>query len=200
MRSFDAPTLAFLQSRGALISRFLLWISARDRTTGTTETMGLWSGADSCLFSIGGATRAYVGAGSIMATPTITMATGLNVRMQQVSVSGVSPEVRTALQAYDSRFAPVEMHRALFDPTTMALVSEPTRVLKGFIDSVDLPTPAQGGTATATITVATSARQLTRALGLKRSDAGQSLRGGDRLARYVDVTGMVDVWWGEAQS
>lgn len=44
------------------------------------------------------------------------------------------------------------------------------------------------------VSVATS---LTRSLALKKSDEAQKRRSGDRFRRYSDVSGAVDVWWGE---
>lgn len=197
MRSYSAPTLAAFQDRTGLVARLLVWVVARNRGTGLPEALGLWTGLEARAFTIGGAARTYQGAGGLMNVPPIQMAGGLAVRMHRLALSPISQEVIDLVRTYDARFAPVEVHRALFDPVTGALVDEPHRLLKGFVDEVEETTPEAGGEAGLEVVVASSARLLTRRLALKRSDETQRLRGGDRFRRYVDVSGEVDVYWGE---
>jgi hypothetical protein len=195
MRSYDAPTLAAFQTRAGLCARILVWVEAKNRTTGDPETMGLWTGAQDREFTIGAATRLYTGAGGIIQIPPIKMQTGIAVRMQRFTLSPIAPIVADLIQTYESRFAPIEVHRALFSLDDGALIAEPHRVWKGFIDEIEI---SYGETdATCEVTAASSARLLTRTLPLKRSDATQALRSGDRFRRYVDISGKVDVWWGE---
>ncbi len=197
MRSFDAPTLAQFQNRAALSARILVWAVARNRSTGADESLGLWTGAQDRSFTIGGVTRIYAGAGSIMEIPPIVSQSGIAVRMQRISLSPLSPEVAALIRTYDARFARIEIHRALFDPVTGLLVAEPHRLFKGIIDEVALPIDPKTGEVRCDVTIASSARYLTRTLPLKRSDATQQRRLGDRFLRYVDVSGEVDVYWGE---
>jgi hypothetical protein len=197
MRSFDAPTLAQFQNRTALSARILVWAVARNRSTGASESLGLWTGAQDRSFTIGGTPRTYAGAGSIMEIPPIVAQAGIAVRMQRISLSPLSPEVAALIRTYDARFAAIEIHRALFDPVTGLLVAEPHRLFKGIIDEVELPIDPKTGEARCDVTIASSARYLTRTLPLKRSDATQQRRLGDRFLRYVDVSGEVDVFWGE---
>lgn len=170
---------------------------ARNRGTGLPEALGLWTGADDRTFTIGGISRAYVGAGSVMEVPPLAAQSGIAVRMQRLSLSPINEAVATLIRTYDARFAAIEVHRALFDPLTGLLVSEPHRVFKGIIDEVGLPTDPQSGETRCDVTVASSARFLTRTVPLKRSDASQQRRSGDRFLRYADVSGEVDVFWGE---
>lgn len=197
MRSFDAPTLAQFQNRAALSARILVWAVARNRTTDADESLGLWTGAQDASFTIGGTPRTYAGAGSIMEIPPIVSQSGIAVRMQRISLSPLSPEVAALIRTYDARFARIEIHRALFDPVTGLLVAEPHRLFKGIIDEVALPIDPKTGEVRCDVTIASSARYLTRTLPLKRSDATQQRRLGDRFLRYVDVSGEVDVYWGE---
>ncbi|MBS3980842.1 MAG: hypothetical protein KGZ77_13785 [Rhodobacteraceae bacterium] len=197
MRSFDAPTLAQFQNRVALSARILVWAVARNRSTGADESLGLWTGAQDASFTIGGTPRTYAGAGSIMEIPPIVSQSGIAVRMQRISLSPLSPEVAALIRTYDARFAGIEIHRALFDPVTGVLVAEPHRLFKGIIDEVALPIDPKTGEVRCDVTIASSARYLTRTLPLKRSDATQQRRLGDRFLRYVDVSGEVDVYWGE---
>ncbi|TAG28566.1 MAG: hypothetical protein EAZ40_03425, partial [Rhodobacterales bacterium] len=67
----------------------------------------------------------------------------------------------------------------------------------GIVDEVELSISPDDGKVTCDVTVASSARYLTRTLTLKRSDASQRRRSDDRFLRYADVSGEVDVYWGE---
>lgn len=200
MRSYDAPTLAAFQTRAGICARILVWVVARNRGTGAAETLGLWTGAQDREFTIGGATRLYTGAGPVMQIPPIKMQTGIAVRMQRMTFSPLAPVVADLIRTYDTRFAPIELRRALFSLDDGALIAPPHLVWKGFIDEIDVTYSGDGKEATCEVTAASSARLLTRTLTLKRSDATQQLRSGDRFRRYVDVSGRVDVWWGERKA
>lgn len=196
MRSFDAATLAAIQNRTQVSIRILVWVTARNRSTGAPEALGVWNGGYDRAFTINGGTRTYVGAGALMAVPSLTYEVGLNVRMQRLSLSPINAGVAALIRTYDCRLAPIEIHRAVFDPVTTQLVSEPHRLFKGIVDELEVPVDAKGESR-CEMTVAGSARYLTRTLTLKRSDASQQLRSGDRFLKYADVSGEVDVYWGE---
>lgn len=197
MRSYDAATLAALQTRAGVCARILIWVVAKNRVSGLDEALGLWTGAEDRTFTIGAENRLYAGAGAIMQIPALKLQAGLSVRMQRMTLSPISTVVADLIETYQSRFAPIEIHRALFSTEDGALIAEPHRVWKGFIDEVEITRAETGGEATCEVTAASSARLLTRTLPLKKSDATQQLRSGDRFRAYVDVSGKVDVCWGE---
>ena len=196
MRDYGSATLTNLQARGGIVSRVLIWFSARNRSTNAVETMGLWTGADHETFTINAVSRLYYGAGNVVELPQLTFQAGLAVRIHRLGLSPLTPEVMQLIRGYDVRFAPVEIHRALYSTDTRLLIEEPHRLLTGFIDEVDLGTPAVGGTSSCVLGIATSARVLTQNLALKKSDETQRLRSGDRIRRWGDVSGSVEVWWG----
>lgn len=197
MRSFAPAELTYLQARTGVSVHVLVWISARNRSTGATETLGLWTGDEDRSFVIGGASRSYLGAGGILGLEPLMMQTGLVVQMQELRLSFVTPEVQSLILTYDAAFAPVQIHRAFFDTTTGALVAEPRRVWSGYVDRAPLPTPEIGGEAALAVQMTSAARALTRPLTLTKSDAVQKARGGDGFRRYQDVSGKVTVVWGE---
>lgn len=198
MRSFDAPTLAAVQNRSEIAVRVLIWVMARNRGTGAVEALGVWNGGYDRQFTIGGVPRTYVGAGALMGVPPLTYEVGLNVRQTRLTLSPIDDAVGALIRTYDCRLAPMQIHRAVFDPVTTALVSEPHRLFKGIVDELEVTRNAKGEVACEMV-VAGSARYLTKVLTLKRSDASQQLRSGDRLLKYADVSGEVDVWWGEGR-
>ena len=196
MRSYDANTAAYLAGETAIVSHVLIWIAAKNRSTGATESIGFWTGDDHQDFMVDGQTRTYYGAGDVLDVPPITYEAGLTVRMHTFGLASLAPEVAMLLRGYEPRLAPVEVHRALFYASTGALAADPHRVLAGWIDEAQINTPEIGGNGGATITIASSARALTRGLPICKSDAQMQKRSGDRFRRYVDVSGAVDVFWG----
>ena len=189
----------FHEKRYGGISHTLLWVTARNRQTGAAETLGLWTGEDDRVFTIGGQERPYFGPSVIDHDP-IDGGVGLDVRMVQVRIPGIDAASEKLLREFEPRFAPVEMHVAVFGPATMNLVSPPQRRFKGTIDDVDIPTPAAGNTSTATLTLASAARVLTRTLPIRQSDADQrEVLSNDRGREYSAVTGLREVPWGEGK-
>lgn len=197
MRDFDPTTTAYFAGRAGTVMRLLVWAEALNRGSGAVETVGLWNGLEDRVFTINAVARTYYGAGSVVTMEPLILQTGLDVRMQRLTLSPLSAAVTALIRTYDARFAPVEIHRALFSVDDGALVAEPHRLFDGFIDEVTVITPEEGGEARVEVTLASSARRFTQTLPLKKSDATQRLRSDDRMRRYVDVSGAVDVWWGE---
>ena len=197
--ALNAAALALLAERGAVVSRWLLWVEARNRVTGLTETMGLWTGEDEQTFSIGGDDRLYHGAGGLISISDLVYEAGTNVRMQSLSLGPLTQEVELLIRGYDTRLAPAEIHVAVFDPDTMALVDTDRR-FKGWIDKAQINTPKLGGPAVCEVTCASNARAGTQTLALKKSDQSQQRRGGDRFRRYADISGSVPVYWGEERA
>ena len=200
MRSFDTATSTHIGATTGFYARVLIWIVAKDRTTGTPTPLGLWNGDDALSFTIGGVARTYYGAGALLSVEPMVYGSGTLVRTTRANLSPIAPEVAQVIRGYEPRLAPVEIHRALFDVNTMALVAEPHRVFKGWIDGVRITTPEIGGEASCEVTMASAARALTRTLPLKKSDETQKLRGGDRFRRWADISALVDVYWGEGRA
>jgi hypothetical protein len=200
MRSYDPAEMAYLQSRAGYLVRGLFWVIPRDRTNNTRVGLGFWTGEDDASFTIDGFARTYVGGGALTGLDAIVMQAGLVLRMQRVAVSPLFPQVELLLRGYDAWRAPAQLHRALFDPATGALVAPPRRIWKGVIEAAPIQTPEIGGQPSAEISLASAAESLTHGLSLTRSDAVQSQFGGDRFNRYNDVSGSVPVFWGSRQA
>lgn len=183
-------------SRGALALEVLIWIRAKNRTTGAPEVLGLWTGLEPRAFSINGVSRTYEGAGAVLDVPDLISQVGLGVQMQSASLALVTEEVQELIRGYDARQAPVEIHLARFDPVTNQLL-DVTRAFKGWLDEAAVREGVKNGSASLTARLASSARALTRLVPLRRSDtAHQTAQPGDAFFRYADVSGAVSVWWG----
>lgn len=197
MRALPPALAAYLAARpGAVRVHGLVWITARNRLTGGPETLGLWNGPDAQVFDIGGP-RTYHGAGSILGLDRITYGSGLDVRMHTLTLSAISPEVEQAVRGYEARLAPVEVHGLVIDPSTNAVVGAPWTMLRGWVDAVEITTPGVGSEGGIVLRLASATRALTRTLSLKRGDASQQLRQGDRFRRYAEISGTATVAWGE---
>lgn len=195
MRSYDASTLAYLGARAGVVSRTLVWVTGRNRSTGLPETAGFWNGLDDRTITAGGASRLYHAAGALMAVDGVTAGLGLDVRVVSVTLSPLSPEVAQVLRGYDPRLAPVEIHRALFDLDSGAVVGTPHRTFKGTVSDLTITT---GERAQAQLSLVSAARSLTRSVYAFRSDASMRARSAsDAFRSYADVSGEVDVWWGQ---
>lgn len=196
MRTISGTLLAYLQSREGYEAKSLLWITARNRTTGAAETYGLWTGSYDATFTIAGVSRSYIGGGGLLPIEAIVMRAGLEVRQLRIDLNPLHPTVALMLRGSDAGLAKAEVHRAFFDPLSGNLIEEPQRVWKGWVDGAPIHTPEAGGEATAELTLVSAARALTRKSSLVKSDSVQSQRGGDRMRKYQDVSGAVSVWWG----
>ena len=204
MRILDPTSTEYLSACTGVASRHMIHVVARNRATGAQEALGLWQGDDHLTIAINGVNRSYFGAGTLIGMEPIRAGIGLEVRMLQLALSPLTPEVALMLRGYDARLAPVEIHRGLLSLETGQMIAEPIRVFRGWVDEVKIRTGAVGetgevsGNSEATVTLASAARGLTRALTLTRSDAEMRRRNaGDRFRAYTDIAGEVGVWWGE---
>lgn len=197
MREHGTDVETHLASLSGAHVRHLVWINARLVSTGLADPAGFWNGLDAREFVVGGETRVYQGAGTLLGIAPIVGEIGISVRMQRLSLSRVPPSVMNLIGLYDLKFAPIEVHRVYFDPVKGVQIGQPARVLKGTIDSFPVPTPADGGSATIEVTVASASRALTRKLTVKKSDSAQKLIDAtDRGREYGSISGAVGVFWG----
>lgn len=199
MRTFTPAMNPYLAAPGSFRAEVLLWLEAKNRTSGLTETIGFWTGAYHCEFTINGVTRLYYGAGNILNPPSVTFNAGFQVETVDVEMSSLTPEVIQAVRLYDPRQRLAEMHRAFFDVSTENLIEEPHRVLKGRVNKAPIVTPAINETASLRLSLVTNSRSLTRRNTKRRSDDTYQVRTpGDRINKYAAVSGKVEVVWGES--
>lgn len=198
MIEYDTATVNALIGDGTLVARRLVWITARERATGNLASVGFWEGVDHATFTIDGSARSYLGAGAILDMQDLVYRAGLMIQPLELRVSPLHPAILLAIREYDARRAPIQIHRALFDATTRALIAPPHRIIKGFVEDATIPTPPDGGDIGAvTLSLVPATYALTLPLPMYKSDATQRRRGGDRARRYIDLTGQVTCLWGD---
>ena len=187
-----------LQS-GVVVPRWLVWISGRNRDTDEVETSGFCNDADELNVVIAGQERQYIGAGAMLGIGELQYEAGTDIQYQRVEFSMVSAEVEAAVLQYDPRLAPVEIHLALFNPETGALVNT-ARAFRGWVEDAPIrekPTD-YGAIPTVDFNLASSARAGTRTIAAKKGPFSQRLRlETDRGRDYADMASEVKVKWGQ---
>ena len=193
--SFGSAGINHLNARGAVEPRLLLWIEAKNFTTLTDASIGLWNGDDDLTFTIDGTPRVYNGALGRFDVDPIVYAKGTDVRTQRITLSANTPEVKDTIRGYLVKGAAVQLHLALMDPLS-GLVIDTDRKWDGFVNRWPLSTAALGsGGTSAPLEIVTEMRLLTRTVAVKKTDQSQQLRSSDRFRRYGSVAAEVNTDW-----
>ncbi len=183
---FNTEATARLQGRDAICARWLVWVRPWRLTDGMQVDLGLWTGPGNQTITVESEARLYQGDQGGMALRPIIYDTGAVVATQRV-LFGLTPAALDLVRAHRVRLAPAEVHLAICDPQSEA-IEDVVRVWRGTIDRAPISDGARGGAATVEIEIASAMRGLTDTLALKKTDASQQLRGGDRFRRYGSVT------------
>ncbi len=174
------------------IQHILIWMEPRDRTTGVPFGIGIWSGRDAAEFVIDGVARVYQGAGQITGLDNIRSSDGLTVEMPKLRAPDKEGAISNALQFYNPKMAPVQIHRLTVNPQTGLAVAPPADLFEGVVSEVDYQ---RSGVKTVTVTLAANSRFLTQGLPLFRSDeAQQRAFPGDQFRAYVTSTSDGMLW------
>lgn len=193
----DPAELSYHAERRGTIAHFLVWVNARNRTTGAIESIGLWTGDDDQAFVVGGQSRSYFGANNILAIDNIAGEIGLNVRMLTIEVA-ITPEAEQLVRGYDPGLQAIEVHRVVFNLDTRQAVANPERVFFGTVDQTPIESAQEGGAGSIKLVCASVARSLTRTLPIYRSDAALRAREpSDRFRKYTADAQLWRVPWGQ---
>ena len=202
MKTYTANTVAALAAR-RLMKRDFLWIVARDRETGDPVSVGFWSDlANVSALVVDPETgspllRDFYGSGSLISISDIPAIVGVSVENVTVTMSQLHDQVEEALRLYDCKQARIEIHTGLLDPDTRQLVDPAEPVFVGFIDRVEIKTPAEGGDGAAILTCASGTQELLRNNPATRSHEDQQVRAsGDTFFVDAAVCPDWDHYWG----
>lgn len=207
MTLYDAATrtaLELAQTEGRIVIRDYVSIFGWD-DVGDPDDWHFWTGAANVTVSVVSAqdgttdSRSYIGGGSLIETPPIVEAIGLEARRHDFVFSQLHATVQDMVRGNNIRLAILEMQRGIFDPTTMALVSTPFPRFLGRVDGVSIETPEAGGEGRIVISAISGVIDLTRVNPALKSDETQRLRSDDRFRRYADTAAQVEVRWGQAK-
>lgn len=201
MRSISPENQAALAAR-ALVARDFLWFEARNRSTGAIETVGFWSDVENVTaFVINPRTgipvsRSFYGAGGLIRIDDIPSVSVLQVQDVVIHMDQLDEMVQQAVRLYDLKQAHVEIHRGLLDPVSRQLVSPAIVRFVGFVNTVEITTPAENQNGGVDITCVSHTQEMIRANPATRSHEDQKLRGGDNFFIDAAVVGDWDFEWG----
>lgn len=204
MRTVSEENAAALAAK-RLVPRDFLWIVARNRSTGAPVPDGMWSDVGSFTGQVispdtgAPVTRSFVGAGTLVEMSAIPCVSNITVQTVTIRLSQVSDHVNTLVRTYDCKQAKVEVFRGLFDPDTRELVAPAMPRFVGFVDRIEITTPAENEEGSVVLTCVSHTQEMTRSNPDTRSDASQRLRS-ETDNFYQDTTTIADVeiWWGKA--
>lgn len=201
----SAEAIAALEAR-ALVLREFIWIEARERDTGDPVTDGYWSDVGETTINVidpdtgSEVERTFYGAAGYISRSAIARVSNLSVQNASINMSQVAERVNELLRTYDVKQAKVQIFQGLLDPDTRELVAPPRAIFVGFVDKVEITTPAEGQEGSAVLHCASHTQELTRSNPDTRSDASQRLRSAtdDGFADVVNVGDWV-LPWGRAE-
>jgi hypothetical protein len=204
-----APAVQSALAARALVARDFLWIVARTRADPPVPvSVGFWSDIENVSGvqvidpdTLTTATRSYYGAGGLIAVDDIPSVSSIQVQDIHIRMSQLDEQVETAVRTYDVKQARVEIHRGWFDPVSRQLVSPAIIRFVGFVNTVEIHTPAEGGDGYVNLTCVSHTQETTRSNPATRSHADQQNRAvGDDF--FIDAATVGD-WqfsWGEDRS
>jgi hypothetical protein len=205
MRTVDTPTGDWLTNapEKGLRPRDIVYFLVRSIDGTSTKTYVFWNEIDPVTVTVvDGATgsnvdRDCIGDGALLSIDDIPLTSDLTVQTIKISLSQIHATVQEMVRDYDVRIAKVQVHRALFDPQTNALVSHPLPHFVGTVNKASISTPAAGQEGSIDLEVVGHIRELTRTNAAKKSDETQKRRSGDRSRRYNGTT--PPIFWGVAK-
>lgn len=205
MRALD-PSVQTALEAGTLVPRDFLWLTARNRETGSPFEYGVWSDLGSVtapvLDPVSGeqVNRIYRGVGTLVEISPIVLVSGLTVQTVTIAINHIDADVLALMRNYDLRRASVELHRGFLDPVSMRLNSPAVPRFSGFVDEAPMNTPAEGGEGGIELVCASHTQDLTRSSSAKRSDADQRRRSAtDGFFRHAATVGQWKITWGQAE-
>lgn len=205
MLALSSENQAALSAR-AVVPRDFVWFTVRNRATGLPFSEGYWSdlwtvSADVLSPVAGQVTRTWYAAGSLIQIGAIIRSANPVVQTVEIELSQIDDRINALVRDYDARQGRVEVYRGLFDPATRALVSPGIPRFYGFVDGVEIVTPAEGGTGSVKLTCRSHTQEFSRSNPATRSDADQRRRSAtDNFYQDVSLAGDLEIWWGQARA
>lgn len=186
-----------------LVIRDYAWFVARRRSDNSPVTEGIWSGVENVTAPVfdpdtmGIVNRDFYGAGTMVSISPIPMIANLTAQSCTITASQIHEEVERIVRDYDCQQARIEIFRGLFDPATMQLVAAAIPIFVGFVDTITVETPVEGGTASTKFSCKSHMQEITRASAETRSQAYQTLRDpNDDFYIDTDTVSDWEQWWG----
>lgn len=186
-----------------LVARDFISFTVRDAVNATPVMDSYWSGAGDVVASVidpntGGAVeRLFRGAGALIQISDIPLVSNITVQNVTVVLNQVMDRINELVRAYDCKQGTVQIWRGLYSPDTREMVSPATPRFYGFIDTIDIKTPAENAEGGVTLTCTSHTQEMTRSNSDTRSDASQRRRSAsDNFLVDTTVVGTWQHFWG----
>lgn len=206
MKTLDSAEIAALGNPDGLIVHWLMWITAKDRSTGDPESVGLWNDVGRRAFDVIDAltgntvSRTFYGSGSLIRIEALVQSADLTIQGLSVDLSAIDDRVELALRQYDARLAPVQIYRLLLNKDTHAPVFAARAMFVGMVDLAPITTPRAGGEGGVKLTLVSQMAELTRSNPAMRSHESQQERAsGDNFYKRVHQMPKRPIFWGREQ-
>ncbi len=203
MRDIDTEVSTALAAR-TVVARDFLWFVARDRETGDPVTDGMWSDIGNIAAEVidpdtGLADeRNFYGSGTLVSISDIPLVSNVTVQQVAITLSQVDDRVADLVRLYDLKQGRVEIFRGIFDPATRLLVAPAVPRFVGFVDGVEIQTPAEGEDGAVVVTCASHTQEMLRANPDTRSHESQKRRSStDNFFQDASVVGEWELFWGK---
>lgn len=178
---------------------YFFWIEARNRATGATETMGLWTGDEDLPVNVqtpqgGLTTRQYLGGTNLMVDD-LKLVADLTDEPVTVSMSQIADATQQLVRGYDVRLAYCEIHVTSWVGGVFSSI--PQLQFVGIVDDVQIGTPQAGGEGSIGLVVRSELMtQLLATNPAKSSDSHQKRRqAGDRFSEYSGSIKARNIQW-----
>lgn len=201
MQNLDPNFIASLQATReiGIAPVYFVWIEATNRSTGATETMGLWSGDEDISQNVqtptgGLATREYLGRVNLSVAD-LKLVADLTDEPVTVSMSQIADATQQLVRGYDVRLAYCEIHAT--SRVGGVFSSVPQLQFVGIVDDLEIGTPQVGGEGSIGLVVRSELMtQLLAPNPAKSSDSHQKRRqANDRFSEYSGTVQARKVQW-----
>lgn len=206
MRAISVENQSALAAR-RLRARDFLWLTARDRETGDPVSVGFWSGLSNVTADVldpdtdEPVTRAWYGVGALIEVSDIPAVIGVSTNDITVRMDQMDAEVNEAIRLYDCKQAGIQLFRGMFDPDSGKLVAPGFCRFVGFVDRIEVKTPAEGESGYAELTCVSHTQELLRGNPTTRSNEDQKRR--SATDNFFADAAVVGTWgpkqWGPKQ-
>lgn len=202
MRTLSAAESSAIVARSVAF-RNLVWITAKDRTTGALNSLGFWDDVGNLSVTVvdpftgNNAARTFIGAGSLLGVDDVAASADLSVKQIKIKLSGINASVAQAVRGYDARLAPIQLFRLILNPTSGTAVAPARARFVGFVETVEINDPSPGGQGEVTVTAVSQLRELSRANPDMTSSESQKMRlAGDRFLEFANDVSTWRIMWG----
>lgn len=200
--SVPAAHLSALAASQLVIAEYI-WFTVRNRSTGLPESEGIWSGAGTVLHDIYNIdtqaveNRQWTGVGSLVTMTPIAKVANLTIQDVEITIPHLNEALTRIARTHDAKQGRVELYRGLFDPLNNTAIAPAQSRFSGFINHVELKTPAAGEVGNAVLHCKSNALEFNRFNPELRSHTSQRQRNSsDTFYKGVETAHQAEIFWG----